>query len=334
MLSRQIEHFLCAFERRSLRTAAQVLGLSQPALTKSIHSLEQSLGVALFERRSTGVIPTTHGQTLARYARATSNAWRLAQAELAASSEGLRGELRIGGGAVWSQRVLPDAMHRLRLEYPLLQLTLITDVADYLLPKLADGEIDLVVGSIEGVTADDEIEVDPIHTSKALAYVRQDHPLLANPSVAAGDLAAYDWLAFTHDVNGTDALARFLAARGLPAPNYTMRFTSLGAMLMVTRLGDDIALVSSDCKAEAAERGIVPLDIGEEIFSFATGLAYRRSLGVLAHVRRLMALVREGIAPTTPAAASQPPSADALAASTQAPSLAGRLKRQHGGAPR
>lgn len=334
MLSRQIEHFLCAFERRSLRTAAQVLGLSQPALTKSIHSLEQSLGVVLLERRATGVIPTTHGETLARYARATSNAWRLAQAELAASSEGLRGELRIGGGAVWSVRVLPEAMSRLRREYPQLQLVLITDVADYLLPKLADSEIDLVVGSIEGVTADDEIAVDPIHTSKALAYVRQDHPLLAYRSVAAGDLAAYGWLAFTHDVKGTDALARFLTARGLPAPSYAMRFTALGAMLTATRLGDDIALISSDCKDEAAVRGIVPLDIGEEIWSFATGLAYRRSLGVLAHVRRLIALVRECMAPTTPAAGSESPLADAIASSTHPPSPGRRLQRQRDGAPR
>lgn len=284
-----------------------MLGVSQPALTKSIRALEESLGVVLFERRASGMLPTAHGEALARYARSTANAWRVAQAELMASSEGLRGELRIGGGAVWSMRVLPEAMSRLRREYPQLQLVLITDVADYLLPKLADGEIDLVVGSIEGVTADDEIAVDPIHTSKALAYVRQDHPLLGNRSVAVGDLAAYGWLAFTHDVKGTDALARFLSARGLPSPNYSMRFTALAAMLTAIRLGDDIALISSDCKDEAAARGIVPLDIGEEIWSFATGLAYRRSLGVLVHVRRLMALVRECMASTPPAAASESP---------------------------
>ncbi|MCZ2438910.1 MAG: hypothetical protein LC119_01895 [Burkholderiales bacterium] len=66
-------------------------------------------------------------------------------------------------------------------------------------------------------------------------------------------------------MKGTDALARFLVARGLPPPSYAMRFTALAAMLTAIRLGDDIALISSDCKDEAAARGIVPLDIGEEI---------------------------------------------------------------------
>jgi len=296
LLQRQIEHFLCAFERRSLRTAAQVLGLSQPALTKSIRTLEESLGVVLFERRATGVIPTTHGETLARYARATSNAWRLAQAELAASSEGLRGELRIGGGAVWSHRVLPEAMRRLRLEYPLLQLTLITDVADYLLPRLGDGELDLVIGSIEGVVADDDIAVVPTHTSRAIAYVRQDHPLLARGAIDATDLVSHSWIAFTHDAKGADALARYLSALGLPGPKFAMRFTSLNAMLTATRLGDDIALISSDCLDEAKERGLAPLALGEGIWSFASGIAYRRSFGVLAHLQRLMSLVRECMA--------------------------------------
>ncbi len=88
------------------------------------------------------------------------------------------------------------------------------------------------------------------------------------------------------------------------------------------------------CIDDPAVRGIVPLDIGEEIWSFATGLAYRRSLGVLAHVRRLIALVRECMAPTTPAAGSESPLADAIASSTHPPSPGRRLQRQRDGAPR
>lgn len=310
MLARKIEHFLCAYERRSLRTAAQSLGLSQPALTKSIQSLEESLGVVLFERRATGVVPTTHGETLAHYARTASNAWRLTQAELSASREGLRGELRIGGGAVWSVQVLPQAMRQLRLEYPRLRLTLITDVADYLLPKLAEGEIDLFVGSIEGLSSDEEIAVESIHHSSTLAYVRSDHPLLGRGVVNASDLVAYNWLAFKHDVKGADKLARFFVTRGLPAPEYAMHFTSLGAMFKATQLGDDIALVSTGCADEAAARGVVPLEIGEQVWSFATGVAYRRSFGVLAHMRRMIALVRQCMALHSPATTCQPPAPD------------------------
>jgi DNA-binding transcriptional LysR family regulator len=52
---RTLEYFLVAAGRRSLRAAAQDLGITQPALTKAIRRLEESFGVPLFDRQARGV---------------------------------------------------------------------------------------------------------------------------------------------------------------------------------------------------------------------------------------------------------------------------------------
>ena len=59
-----LRHFLAVTQAGSLSGAAQVLAVSQPALTKSIRRLEQHYGVALFERRARGMMLTPFGETL------------------------------------------------------------------------------------------------------------------------------------------------------------------------------------------------------------------------------------------------------------------------------
>lgn len=99
-------HQLCVLlavaKQGSLRKAAQTLHLSQPALTKSIADLEQTLGVLLFDRSAHGVVPTVHGKSFIRHADAIMGEVCLAAQEIDIISGGSRGALRIGiGGGGW-----------------------------------------------------------------------------------------------------------------------------------------------------------------------------------------------------------------------------------------
>jgi biotin operon repressor len=70
MQFQQMRHVVALVERRSLASAAKALGISQPALSKSLRRLETDLGVKLFERTARGVLATEFGRELARHARA------------------------------------------------------------------------------------------------------------------------------------------------------------------------------------------------------------------------------------------------------------------------
>jgi len=58
----QLRDMLAIVERGSLRAAARHLDLAQPALTRSIRSLEKDLGTTLFEREAKGMVLTAAGQ--------------------------------------------------------------------------------------------------------------------------------------------------------------------------------------------------------------------------------------------------------------------------------
>ncbi len=70
MQLQQVHHVVALIDHRSLASAAKALGISQPALSKSLRRLESYLGVKLFERTPHGVLATEFGREFARHARA------------------------------------------------------------------------------------------------------------------------------------------------------------------------------------------------------------------------------------------------------------------------
>lgn len=61
---RQLRYFVAAVEAGSLRSAESRIGVSQPAMTRQIHQLEEELGVELLVRKSRGICPTDAGRVL------------------------------------------------------------------------------------------------------------------------------------------------------------------------------------------------------------------------------------------------------------------------------
>src|ERR1700761_7488234 len=99
---------------RSFSKAAESLGISQPALSKNIRSLEQTLGVQLLERGRFGAIPTTFGLALVRHADAIDAELRSAEQEVIGLRVARTGHVCVGCGPSEATRLLPIALNRLR----------------------------------------------------------------------------------------------------------------------------------------------------------------------------------------------------------------------------
>ncbi len=123
----------------SLSGAARRLGLSQPTLGRHVESLEQALGLTLFERTLKGLKPTEAGLMLFEPVRKA----RAALAEARAIAEGqsleLAGTVRLTASDVFSHYVLPDMLGPIRQAYPDVQLELVaSDSIENLLLREAD----------------------------------------------------------------------------------------------------------------------------------------------------------------------------------------------------
>lgn len=167
----ELQQFLWAVETGTLTAAAKRAHRSQPALTASIHRLEDELGARLLDRGPGGARPTAAGEALIPWARAALAAverGRRAVAEI----EGLAaGEVRIGAGATACSVWLPPVLTAFRAAHPAIRLYLREGSGERLLADVASGALDLAIVADQGTERwlDDELVLvaapgaDPAH---------------------------------------------------------------------------------------------------------------------------------------------------------------------------
>ncbi len=175
----------------SLLKVAAALGLSQPALTKGLQELEALLQTRLFDRHARGVRTTEAGHAFVRAARHVLAELRRVDLEL----DGLpaRGQtVALGALPVAAAGVLPGVLARLRQTHPTLRVRLQEGRTEDLLPLLATGEIELIVGRLYAPPAPDGFDRQPIWTEPISLLARSGHPLFDGGPVGPGDLTAYD----------------------------------------------------------------------------------------------------------------------------------------------
>src|SRR5215510_13545130 len=95
---RDIEYFAVIAEHRHLGRAADALGLTHPALSKSLRRLERATNAKLVQRTARGVDVTAEGHALLAHIRGLRISLADVMREIAALSEGHAGHLRIGSG--------------------------------------------------------------------------------------------------------------------------------------------------------------------------------------------------------------------------------------------
>src|SRR5256885_4712174 len=138
---RDVEYFAVIAEHSHLGRAADALGISQPALSKSLGRLETAVGVKLVKRTPRGVELTAEGAALQRRVSDLRLSLQSVTREIRDVSEGRVGQLRIGVGAQISERFLSAAFAELLDEAPRTTLKVTVSDNDVMVPALKNGEL-------------------------------------------------------------------------------------------------------------------------------------------------------------------------------------------------
>lgn len=128
---------------RHFRLAAEALFITQSTVTARIKSLEDELGVRLFEREPRNLKPTPEGQSLLRHAESILAIWRRAQQDIAMAREA-RQQLAVGGLFSLWDLLLQDWLGELHGTMPQLALAAETHDHAYLMRQLLNGALDLI----------------------------------------------------------------------------------------------------------------------------------------------------------------------------------------------
>jgi DNA-binding transcriptional LysR family regulator len=284
-----LRDFLAVAGTGGVSAAAQTLGVSQPALTKSIRRLEAHYGLALFERRARGMALTPFGETLLAHAKLIDAQCRFADAEMQAFTQGGGGRLRIGAGPFWGATVVPLAIVRLQQQLPRLEIELDVGVNTVIHPRLFAGDLDIVVCALPDTgPLPPAIEVHRFFDLTMRVIAGDHHPLVKRRRVSAADLAPYPWALYQRDREIVDKLLAALHADGGAPPRVMVESSSVLAVLEMLKSGPYLSCIADAFLRVRPDSGVRAVAFHRDIWSCPSGALYHRTLRQFAPVHALI----------------------------------------------
>jgi DNA-binding transcriptional LysR family regulator len=175
---RLLSYVVALASRANYARAADDLGISQPALTRAIQSLERQLDMRLFDRDRSGVSPTPQGASFIERARVlVANANDL-ERHAALSAMGQSGWVRFGIAPMPARALLADALALQLSQAPDLINDVVVRNVEALWPLLIAGEIEFFLSAEGQVPSSPTVRAETLGTFPYGLIVRAGHPLL------------------------------------------------------------------------------------------------------------------------------------------------------------
>ncbi|MBX3693733.1 MAG: LysR family transcriptional regulator [Steroidobacteraceae bacterium] len=274
---RQLRHFLAVVDHGSFSRAAQMLGKSQQALSKSIHALEQSLGVRLLDRNPRASALTAFGQLLLPFARNIDLEATSFRERLTAVRRAERGRVRLGASPASATQLVTEAVLRLAATQPELQIAVLSGIFQGMERELLAGELDLFVcidndddvteGVAREVLLDDEYRVVCAIT----------HPLAKAKAVTAMQLTQYGWILGRNLGEIEQAWRRAFEQAELPVPEPVVETTSIEFCKHALQAGNYLSVLPAQ---------LIETELEQEILCQVEAPDFRWLRPIALHYRR------------------------------------------------
>lgn len=194
---RQFEYALAVAAEGSVTAAAERLHVAQPSMSQQIRNLERELGVKLFARTPTGLVPTVVGRAFLREAEVAVSASRRARATARAGADELVGELVVAVQMGFGTRQLPGALSALRRRFPRVEVTVFEEQSSAELDRLCRrGVLDLALMAACEQNPDDAYHLGD---EEFVVVLGAGHRQLAADRVELRELEGESWVRFDRD---------------------------------------------------------------------------------------------------------------------------------------
>uniref|UniRef100_UPI003F496BCE LysR family transcriptional regulator n=1 Tax=Cupriavidus necator TaxID=106590 RepID=UPI003F496BCE len=201
-----------------LTKAARNLHVTQPALSKALTGIEQLIGQQLFQRTPKGLITTQAGAAFVRAARAALQQLESAGGEIEDLNAAKSRTVVIGVMPTATMTSVAAAAERLLRCDPQLTIRVVEGGTPMLLPQLADGRLDLVVGSHMRPALPDGVDAIRLYDDLMQPVVSRRHPLARMARPSWGDLVQWPWVLPPTGHNIRILFERALRLSGLSRP--------------------------------------------------------------------------------------------------------------------
>ncbi|CAM5494171.1 transcriptional regulator [Streptomyces xanthochromogenes] len=154
LVPQELRALVAVADTRGFSAAAEALGLTQSAVSRSVRGSERKIGAVLFERGRAGARPTRAGDRAVAYARRVLRLLDVLTAEArgAARPDAAEGPLRIAAFRSAALHLLPPALQRLRARHPGIEprVRIVRELGRGTAGEVADGRADLAIATLGG----------------------------------------------------------------------------------------------------------------------------------------------------------------------------------------
>lgn len=251
---RQLEAFHTVMISGSTVRAAELLQITQPAISRSIAELETTLGFALFDRVRGRLVPTPEGQMFFREVTESYKGLDRLRSAAASIREYGSGVVRIGTLSALATTLVPRAVQGFRKIHPKIRITLQVSGSAAIRNLIADGHLDL------GLAADEidrsGVEAQQFASFPGVIAMASDHPLTLRKDLSPADLRNVPLIGLTPEDRARHRFDQAMAEAGI-TPSYIVETANSSTVCALAMAGDAVGLVNPLATEGFTERGLV-----------------------------------------------------------------------------
>jgi LysR family transcriptional regulator, pca operon transcriptional activator len=273
---RHLQTFIEVARQKSVGKAADVLSVTQPAVTRTIRELEDYLGVDLFEKEGRGIRISHFGEVFLKHAGESIAAVQRGVDSIVQAKHSLGPPLRIGALPTASVSLMPEAVAEFLKAGTGSLATIVTGENRWLLDALRVGDLDLVVGRLSAPERMTGLHFEPLYTEEVIFAVRSSHPLLSRRNFSLSEIGNYTVLMPTQGSVIRPFVDRFLMTNGIAELANIVETVSDSFGRAYVQRYDAIWLISGGVVASEIEAGrMARLEIDMSETRGAVGLTTR-----------------------------------------------------------
>lgn len=268
---RQLRHFIAVADHGNFSRAAERVCLTQPALTRSIKTLEDEIDARLFDRRSSGVELTSAGTALLEHARVMVSEQERAQQRISLAKRGLGEELVVAICPLQWQDEVRSVVAQFAHENPGVSLRIFEGHVDDTIQPLIDRKIDLVFATVPATTMTEKLAYERLMSTPIAIVAAPGHPLARRLGITPADLSRWSW-AMLDQKHALSAMRNYFALGNSGLPSAGVKTQSVPYMTSLVRNEGMIGMLPA---AMGEDLGLVALDVTHQPRGVRAGLLFR-----------------------------------------------------------
>lgn len=255
MADRRLQVFYTVGKQLSFTKAAELLYMTQPAVTFQVKQLEEHFNTRLFERSHGRISLTTAGNLVMEYAERILNLTAEMDARVSELTGQAAGPIMIGASTTIAEYLLPRLLGDFKAMYPQAQAKLMVANSETIENKVADHTLD--VGLIESSSHNPHLSTHVCCEDELVMICAGSHPLSGRASVTALELSDQPYVCREHGSGTREVVDVYFRAHGLSADDLhvEMELGSREAIKGAVEAGLGIAIVSASTVAREVKLG-------------------------------------------------------------------------------